>query len=167
MKTVIAKVIEDGVEYRIEKCYDYYHLITIDKEFNRSVHESLDEVYEAIDWFDDTVADNLKAQCEYFQSDEGQKEFAMSDKIKSPTQTITVCEIEDTDGNWYKIKMVPGGWKLIVSGDEHSQGRYVSASGVFNNLRGRCSRAAYKALVAQYKQLKSRFEYEPYIPQGD
>ena len=167
MKAVIAKVIEDGVEYRIEQCYDYYHLITKDEEFNRSTHESLDEIYESIQHLDDKVAIDLKAQCDYFYSDEGQRGFALSNKIKSPTQTITVCEAEDTDGALYTIKMVSDGWELIIVSDEYSKCLYPSVRGVFNNIRGRCSTDAYNALVRQYNQLKSRFETVITISEGD
>ena len=166
MKAVIANVIEDGVEYRIEQCYDYYHLITNDGEFNRSTHESLGAVCESIKHFDDNVVADLRAQCDYFQSDEGQRGFALSDKIKSPTQTITVCEAEDTDGALYTIKMVSDGWELIIVSDEYSKGLYPSVRGVFNNIRGRCSTAAYNALVRQYNQIKSRFETVITISEG-
>ena len=171
-KTTIAEVETSAVTYTINKVYDYYHLIIVDNmgdysDFTRSPHETLDEIYEAIDCFGDQVADDLKSQCDYFYSDEGQRRFALSDKIKSPTQTITVCEAEDVDGALYTIKMVSDGWELIIVSDEWSKGRYPSVRGVFNNIRGRCSTAAYNALVRQYNQLKSRFETVITITEGD
>ena len=163
----IAKLKWDDVTYEVKFVYGRYHLITNDKsvrEINRSIHDTIEAVYEAIDWFNDCVRARLLADCKHFFTAKGQKEFRLSNSTKSPTQELIVADVDDVDGSSYKVKMVESGWELYEHGANFSVGRYMHIQGVFNNLRGRCSDAAYKAAVAQYKQLKSRFDFEPYIP---
>ena len=163
-KVTIAKLKWDDVTYEVQFVYGHYHLITDDKsvrEINRSTHETIQEVYEAIDWFNDCVRARLLADCRRFFTTKYQKEFDLSKNVNTPTQELIVADVDDVDGSSYKIKMVPGGWELYQYGVDFSVGRYMHIQGVFNNLRDRCSEPAYKAIVAQYNQLKSRFDFTP------
>lgn len=166
----IASINDDNITYLVKYAKSseghYYRLTIIDEYIEETdiiTYVGLESLCKAFGSFSPRVSESLRKQCDYFHSPEGRREFQlMPDNIKSPTQTITVCEVTDIDGTYITIKMVPDGWQLIKSNTGGAVGRYITVDAVFANLRGNCSLAALKALVAQYRQLKSRFEFEPY-----